>query len=235
MIVCCYIMAQSTTSTAAAPPSLTGQELTDTLSLLVSLCLHAWPALNHAISQSWGSISGTEAKDKRDWLAGAVSELITPSLEVDRSTGRILKTGKSQLDDVGDLEEVLLQVMSDEFEVVVEDGSVEEAARRIWTGRRRILGGDLTEVQELHRRWKESGGNLGKGAVFQRGEDDEGRETDWDDDESSKDDEGEWKGFPDKDGDAQMNEAPALIDIKKEKPPPEIDDDGFTKVVRKKR
>ena len=35
--------------------------------------------------------------------------------------------------------------------------------------------------------------------------------------------------------DVDMDEAPELVAVPKEKPQPEIDEDGFTKVTRKKR
>ena len=217
--------------------SLTLTEVTDTISLLVSLHLSAWPALSQAVSQQWGSTSPAESRDKRDWFAGAISDLITPKFDVNPTTTKVSKVGKAQLEDVGDLEQVLEQVMGDEFEVVVDDGSIEMVARRIWAGRERILRGDLDEVRRLHGEWRESGGK-GK-AVFQRGEDDEGRETDWDEDDDedgSGEGEGEeWNGFQDRDGDAQMDEAPRLVDVLKEKPEPEVDEDGFTKVTRRKR
>ena len=212
---------------SASITDLTPTQLTDTISLLVSLHLSAWPALSQAVSQQWGSISPVESRDKRDWFAGAISELITPKFDVNPTTTKVSKVGKAQIEDVGDLEEVLEQVMGDEFEVMVDDGSIEFVARRIWAGRGKILRGDFGEVRRLHGEWKESGG---KGrVVFQRGEDDEGRETDWDEDDdegSGEGEDGEWNGFQDRDGDAQMDEAPQLVHVVKEKPQPEVDEDG---------
>lgn len=161
------------------------------------------------------------SNDKRDWFAGAVSELLTSS--------------PAQLADVSDLEEVLLQVMVDEFEVVVDDDSAEETARNIWSGVNKLKGGDLVELNELYAKFQEKqkkGGNQVTGIV--RGQDQEAEDTDWDD----SDEEEEWNGFSDRPAaDVEMDEAPPLVDagIPKQKVEPEVDEDGFTKVVSKKK
>ena len=131
-----------------------------------------------------------------------------------------------------DLEEVLLQVMVDEFEVVVDDGSAGEVAGRIWRGWEGVLKGDLSELQAMHALWLERRGK-GEKLDFRRGEDEEGVETDGESEEEE-----EWGGFPDGDGDGdqEMGEAPALVRKKeKERVEPEADEDGFTKVVGKKK
>ncbi|RMZ84585.1 hypothetical protein DV737_g1172, partial [Chaetothyriales sp. CBS 132003] len=160
------------------------------IDLLISLHLWAWPALTLAIQNAWGG-SPEVSRDKRDWLAGAVSELLT--------------SNPPQVHDVSDLEEVLLQVMVDEFEVVVDDGSAEETAAKIWKGVERLHAGDTSEVQGLYQRWVE------------------------------RQEKGEWNGFADSkdvDIDVDMGEAPPLL---KQKIEPEIDEEGFTKVVGKKK
>ena len=86
---------------------------------LISLHLHLWPALSVAIQNAWGASSPALGEDKRAWLAGAISDLFS----------------QNQVRDVEDLEDILEQVMSDEFEVVVDDNSLEEVARKIYTGR----------------------------------------------------------------------------------------------------
>lgn len=125
--------------------------------------------------------------------------------------------------------------MVDEFEVVVDDGSAAEVAKDTLRIRKDILQkGDISEVEKLRERWVARGGSKGKDAVrslpgvFRKGEDDEGKETDWDSDESDDED-------ADEDGDVVMDEAPALVRAPKEKPIPEVDEDGFTKVTKKKR
>ena len=201
---------------AAVPSKLSAQ-----IDLLVCLHLHSWPALTLAVQNGWGGDKQVSA-DKRDWLAGAVSELLTSK--------------PAQIHDVGDLEEVLLQVMLDEFEIVVDDGSAEEVAIKIWASAVKVRDGNVQELDEMYSRWQEKQAKGGEKAVnVVRGEDKDGDETDWDD-EDDDDDEEEWNGFPNREDD-EMNEAPQLVDTKKErqKIAPEVDEDGFTKVVSKKK
>jgi pre-rRNA-processing protein TSR2 len=71
-----------------------------------ALIIHLWSALDLAVQNQWG---GPDSGDKRDWLAAVVVDMFS------------FPPGKSV--DVDDVEEVLLQVMEDEFDVVLEDGS----------------------------------------------------------------------------------------------------------------
>ena len=175
------------------------------IDLLISLHLHSWPALALAIQNNWG---GPTSNDKRDWFAGAISELF--------SNGDVV--------DADDLEEVLIQVMLDEFEVVVDDDSPAEVAASIFKGRQRILQEDCSEVDQMLAHWEEKQKKGQEKLPFKRvEEDDDGQETDW---ESSVSDE----------DDIVMDEAPQLVHAtRQEKPAPEIDEDGFTKVIGKKK
>ncbi len=128
--------------------------------------------------------------------------------------------------DVEYVEEFLLQIMNDEFDVNVEDGSGEEIAAKVVGLRKLILQGDFARVDEMYRQWQErqtkGGSTRIDFQVVERGEDDD--DTDWDSDDM----EGE-------DVDIDMDEAPALVRAPKEKVQPKVDDDGFTEVVGKKR
>lgn len=215
-------MAQVNQQRPQAVPQPTN--LISQIDLLISLHLWAWPALTLAIQNSWGG-SSQVSHDKRDWFSGAVSELLTST--------------PPQLTDVSDLEEVLLQVMVDEFEVVVDDGSAEEIARDIWTGAAKLSTGDVSELNAMYAKWQERQNKTGGKEVVSgivRGEDKEADDTDWDD---SEEDEEEWNGFPDQptNGDIDMDEAPPLVDASKpkQKVEPEVDEEGFTKVVSKKK
>jgi pre-rRNA-processing protein TSR2 len=200
-----------TTTAATIPTSLTAQ-----LDLHIALALWSWPALTFAIH----SFNPTLLSSKREWLAGAISELLTSS--------------PAQLHEVADLEEVLLQVMNDEFEVVVDDGSAEETAVAIWRGCELLQRGETAELEERYRRFveKEEKKAGGKGEVealkgFVRGQDEEGEETDWEEDDE------EFNGFDDP-IDVEMGDAPTPAQ-KKEKPVAEVDEDGFTMVTGKKK
>lgn len=181
---------------------------------LISLHLHLWPALTVAIQNAWGTSSPALGEDKRAWFAGAISDLFT----------------QNQIRDVEDLEDIMIQVMSDEFEVVVDDDTLEETARGIWSGRAKILQGDASEVSRLMGIWEEKRNKKSKLQIVQ------GPDVDQDTDDDEDDD--TWNGFADSNNeDIDMNEAPALVDasVPKKKPEPEVDEDGFTKVVGKKK
>lgn len=181
---------------------------------LISLHLHLWPALTVAIQNAWGTSSPALGEDKRAWFAGALSDLFA----------------QNQVRDLEDLEDIMEQVMSDEFEVVVDDDSLEETARKIWTGRLQILQGNMDEVARLMKVWEERKDKKTNMQIIK------GPDVDQDTDEDE--DEETWNGFVDSvNEDTDMNDAPPLIDLSqpKKKPDPEIDEDGFTKVVSKKK
>ncbi|KAL2799082.1 Pre-rRNA-processing protein TSR2-domain-containing protein [Aspergillus keveii] len=174
------------------------------LDLGVTLAINAWPALTLAVNSNWG---GPTSSDKRDWLCGAISEMLVDRPETDAE----------------DLEDVLIQVMNDEFDVVVDDESAGEVAERIMEVRKAVEKGEFEAVKQMWAEWEAKKGQRGSAvAGFRRGEDVE-QETD--EEESGDDDE----------GDVDMGEAPALVRAPRERIEPEVDEDGFTKVVGKKK
>ena len=170
--------------------------------------LSLWPALHVACQNSWG---GPESQDKKDWFAGAVSDLFASRPETDHD----------------DLVMFLLQVMQDEFECRVEDDSEEEVARSVMALRKRLFeDGDMGAFREVEQRWR-SRGQMKVDVRVVEGDDD--------DDE-------EWEGFDeeDEDGDISMEAAEDIVPnlvptLKNHKPEPEVDEEGFTKVVSKKK
>lgn len=185
----------------------------------VALALHLWPDLTLAVQNNWG---GPDSEDKRDWFGGAVVELFPdltkapPAAEDD--------AGDSVAEpDVGYVEEFILQVMLDEFEVNVDDDSSFEVADQIVRVRGECLKGKFDEVDALRRRWE---GRKSSKVVFKKAEDQDD-DTDWDTDEDDDDEEGG--------GEIEMEDAPPLTSTKKEKEAPEVDEEGFTKVSKKKR
>lgn len=161
-----------------------------------------------ALDNSWG---GPDSSDKRDWFAGAVSEyLATPNLDIQQEN----------------LEDMLVQIMGDEFECNVEDESESAVAGDILQVRQRLLVEERTLVaaQELEQRWRNRGGMKSDRVVVQEVNQDV---------DVQEDDE-----FVDGDGDEEMDEVPVLVNMQRaprEKAIPEVDDDGFQKVVGKKR
>ena len=179
------------------------------------------------MQNNWG---GPDSSDKRDWFAGEVADQFPPF-----STAAATKSGTSQQQsqtqaqqgdkeepDAEYLEELILQVMLDEFEVNVDDDTAFDVATEIVRLRGQCARGNFEDVDRLLARWQ---ARKGEKVHFKHGEDQDG-ETDWEDDDD------------DEDSDDDMDEAPALVDSgappKKEKAPPEVDDDGFTKVTRKR-
>lgn len=122
--------------------------------------------------------------------------------------------------DQEDVETVLLQVMQDEFEVAVDDDSAFEVAEQVMRLRKDCGRGNFDEVEGLKERWDRRGG--GSGATFKqvdRGDDEDDTEYDSDDLDITDDE------------DVMMGDTPAP----REKPEPDIDEDGFTKVIGKKK
>src|SRR5271154_6814595 len=71
-----------------------------------ALILHSWSALDIAVQNEW---AGPDSSSKRDWLGGVVVDLFS------------FPAGKQI--EVDDLEELLLQILEDEFELRLEDDS----------------------------------------------------------------------------------------------------------------
>jgi len=171
------------------------------------------------MQNSWG---GPDSSGKRDWFAGAISDLIssTPASDMD----------------VSYLEEFLLQVMLDEFMVNVDDGSAGDVAEQILRLRKPILRAGVTcqEYEELLSRWESKMVRGGRdemvGKLVIREEDQETDEEYDSEDDDDDDDEGEGHSGMEMEG---VEDAPRLV--KREKLPPEVDEEGFTKVVGKRK
>ncbi|KAL3436260.1 Pre-rRNA-processing protein TSR2-domain-containing protein [Aspergillus tetrazonus] len=193
---------QQPTTAAAATSNPAQQTASSYLDLGITLAINAWPALTLAVTSNWG---GPTSADKRDWLCGAISDMIADRPETDAE----------------DLEDVLIQVMNDEFDVVVDDESAGEVADRIMEIRKMVENGEFDGIRQMWEEWERKAAKKGDAvAGFRRGKDQDG-ETD-DDEEDGEEDE-------------EMGEAPALVSAPRERVEPEVDEDGFTKVVGKKR
>ena len=162
--------------------------------------LSLWPALHVAVQNSWG---GPDSAEKRDWFAGAVSDLFTERPDTDAE----------------DVEAFLLQIMQDEFDCNVEDETEVEVGRTILLLRKSLLEGDVSGYEALERRWKSRGMMKADVQVVDHGD----NEVDEDDEDDEMDEDRAPQG---------VQQAPREP---RERPQPQIDDDGFTKVVGKKR
>jgi pre-rRNA-processing protein TSR2 len=196
----------SATSTNAP----TSAQIAAKIDLLISVTLHSWPNLTIAIQHDPDSAL---AKDKRDFLAGAISDLLSTN----------------QISEAEDIEDVLVQFLYDEFEITVDDKDYSpwEASLRIMTGREKILQGDFSQVDQWYEEWVEKQ-RTGSGRIaVERVDDDDAQETDWDEEDGEDEDERK---------DVEMDEAPQLVEKpKREKLEPEVDEDGFTKVTGRRK
>jgi pre-rRNA-processing protein TSR2 len=166
------------------------------------------------VSSDWALDSDNavaSSAEKRALFAGAISDLFVQRPQTDGQ----------------DLEEVLLQIMEDEFCTVVEDGSERDVANAIVRVREECLRGEFGGVARLEEQWRVMRGVSVRGV---RAEDELEEESESDDDEDEEEDEG------DDDGDVNMGEEPVPQLVERKRAEPEVDEDGFTKVVgRRKR
>lgn len=168
------------------------------------------------MQNNWG---GADSADKRDWFAGHVADSF-PSLVPTRTTSSTTTEAAIEEPDTAYIEELLLNVMHDEFEIIVDDDTSLDVAAEIIRLRGLCRAGNFDEVDRLEARWTAT---QGKKIAF-KVEEEKDQDTDWEDEDGSGDEDDE---------DVEMTDAPKLVE-KKEKPEPEVDEDGFTKVTRKR-
>lgn len=117
--------------------------------------------------------------------------------------------------------------MQDEFDCNVEDESEVQVARDILAVKKRLVEErTLDAAREVEMRYRGRGQMKGSVALVEVNQE-------------AEDDGTEWNGFEEEDGDEdeEMGGVPLLVPAAapKEKPVPEVDNDGFTKVPIKKR
>lgn len=178
----------------------------------LTLAIFLWPSLALAVSNSWG---GPDSASKREWFAATLIDVLAEEQDADPAW----------------IEQFLLQVMEDEFDVVVDDGSACEVAEKIVLVRAECARGEFASVSEAAKRWEERrGADMAK--EFAPGVHQENKDDDDDDDAESLDD--ETSSEEDEEGDVTMDEAPQLVKVR-EPVVPEVDEEGFTKVTKKRR
>lgn len=186
------------TSSAASALSEQAQSQFD---LGIWYTLFNWATLSAAVQNQWG---GPDSSDKRDWLAGTLSE----------------RFASEPLTDQEDVEVMLLQVLEDEFGVRCEDETEVAVAKDIMKIWKEVGEGSFVTVDSLKQRWESrKGKEINTGSVQVK----------------EVNQEGEWDSVDEESGsDEEMQDAPAAAPPR-EKPAPVVDEDGFTKVVGKKR
>lgn len=191
-------MASSSSSTPAASPPL----VSFARGTIITLTL--WPALRIAVEGGWG---GPESPQKRTWLASAIVDTFEDALHKNEP-----------VPDAIYVEEMMLQVMSDEFGVLVDDGTSQPVAAGIVQLWQEIMHEGKTEgVSRLEDLLEKSKGK--KVVVDEKDASDE--ECQWEDDDEEGDS-----------GESENENTSQVLDRPRDKPrdEPEVDEDGFTMV-----
>lgn len=185
---------ESTTKKMSNPSPPSSTSLSFAKGVIARLAL--WPALQIAVQNGWG---GPDSAQKRTWIASVIvdtfEEQPTPP-------------------DAEYIEEMLLQIMDDEFETIIEDGSAESVAKDITNLWKDIRLGDLADLQRL----EQQAITISSRPILAQAGPPGGLDTD------SDEEEGDWES-DDEDG-YGSDRAP---DIQ----PPEVDENGFTTVQGK--
>jgi len=169
--------------------------------------LAIWTTLRIAIQENWG---GPHGPAKRTWLASSIVDAFQEQSEQPPPDDQYI-------------EEMLLQVMADEFDTIVEDGSAESVAEdvvRLWGETQAGKTVLLLKFEELAEKTKGKRPNAQEKLVS----DDEADDMDsWEDD----DDEGVDDAEP-----PQLLDRSEASTFSRES---QVDEDGFTLVQSKKR
>lgn len=196
-------MSRARSLQASPKADLLKEKIQAKFDLAITLVLDSWTALSIAVQNSWG---GPDASEKRDWLAGQISDLMAEVPDAD----------------VEYLEEFLTAAINDNFDVHFDDGSQTEVAAQIIGLRKMTLRKDFTKVEEMYTKWQEKQARGGQKRIHAKEVEAKDEDTDWDTEGSEEDD-------------VAMEDAPELVRSPKEKTVPRVDDEGFTEVVGKKR
>ncbi|TCD69189.1 hypothetical protein EIP91_008485 [Steccherinum ochraceum] len=194
-------------SASTSTPSLQPSDPPSPASVLfargVIACLAIWPALRVAVDQQWG---GPSSAQKRTWLAGVVVDAF--------------EEHQNPAPDADYVEEMLLQITADEYEMQVEDDSAQDVAKNIVKLWAAAQEGNAEPILTLEERAEKL-----KGKKVQV-EEAAGDESDWDD-------ESDEEGSDEDDDDEKVPDLIAAAIKTAPKPIPEVDEDGFTMVKGK--
>nr|KAF6271923.1 TSR2 ribosome maturation factor [Pipistrellus kuhlii] len=107
-----------------------GEDLRALFRAGVRAALEAWPALQIAVENGFG---GVHSQEKAEWLGGAVEEYFSRNADL-------------ELDEV---EDFLGELMTNEFDTVVEDGSLPQVSQQLQTMFYHYQRGDGATMKEL--------------------------------------------------------------------------------------
>jgi pre-rRNA-processing protein TSR2 len=184
------------------------EELTAMFTDGVEYILSLWQALNLAtdLQSEWDP---SEAPDRIRWFAEQIVDLWSIDPQTDQEF----------------IEDRIDQIISDEWSSTIEDGSDSQVAKDILhlqseldRGRMDLFNRLKSEFEEQQQRRRNRTQRNEAGQIT----------SGMNDDSNNEDDE-------DEDSDMEIDDAPDLVPAKKEWVPPEIDEDGFTKVTSKRK
>ncbi len=168
--------------------------------------LAIWPTLRIAVQESWG---GPDAKHKPTWIASTIVDSFQDAADA-----------KEELPDEQYIEEMLVQIMEDEFEAVLEDDSTTSVAKdivRMWVETRDGKEDTVKKFEELSEKVK---GKRVEIKISSTSDDEEGWEDEQDENEE----------FADGDDVPQLMEHRPPLSRTNDT---EVDEDGFTLVKGK--
>lgn len=184
--------------------------------------LALWPALRLAVHASWG---GPASAEKQRWLAGVLVDQFEPFLLAPPAPAPVPtpRTGSEPPPDDVYVEELLLQIMDDEFEVTLEDGSAAAVAKDIVKLFEAVCDGDEAFVKELEVQADKVKGKIPKYEMGVGSGSESGSGSEWEDKEGETGSDGE--------------PVPQLLNHSEPRPKeePQVDEDGFTTVKKKGR
>ncbi|WWC66749.1 uncharacterized protein I206_100654 [Kwoniella pini CBS 10737] len=198
--------------------------------------LDLWPALTIAVSEEWG---GKDSLAKKTWLASIlIDEFESRASIISNDNNNIPIIDPKSINetplDFDEIFDLLNQIMSDEFDANLEDGSIELISNdliKLWKDLLNPLYNHLNLIENLEKQVFEI---KKKGIKFSSLGQGQGGSN-----ESQSEDEDEFEDEDDSDIEMNEEEIPQLIDNQqqqqqiKEKQEPIIDDDGFTLVQKK--
>ncbi|KAF9976309.1 hypothetical protein BGZ73_008797 [Actinomortierella ambigua] len=167
----------------------------------VEYLFHSWTALKLAVDGEWG---GHESAAKRDWFIDTIVDYFGEN--------------GSKIDTF-DLEDILLQIMNDEFSIMLEDQSEQHIAKILERLYLECTHGKYDLVQTLKQDSQKISG------AYQSSR----RKNADDDDDSSSDDD------DDEEEDSGSMDVEEAGPSRREKPEPQIDEDGFEMVTKGRR
>jgi len=183
--------------------------------------LAVWPVLRIAVDSSWG---GPESKQKRTWMASELLDVFDSS----SPSNTLHPNSASNQVDEDYIEEMILQMMNDEFDCVVEDGSSTEVAADLVKLWKEAKSGGEKAIEQSMKFWEDKERAI-QGKRIQAQEI-KVEEEEWEGDGGeSGDEEDEEDGS---DNGMEVDVPPTLID-RRNNEVPVIDEDGFTLVKGK--